>query len=174
MECISSDTNIWIDFYVIRRLKWPFKLPYKYIMYQETISSELISYWDLKKPLLDYGLISTTLLEDEFWLASKLSDNYPGLSRYDSIALAIAKNRNLPLLTGDKALRNAASKENVRVVGTLWLLDNLLNNNLITKDDYLMACIKLRDNNGKKVRLPDTELLKRIKKINDTNGGGSL
>lgn len=36
MECISSDTNVWLDFVTINRLEIPFKLPYTYIMNEET------------------------------------------------------------------------------------------------------------------------------------------
>ena len=43
MEYISSDTNVWIDFKIINRLNLPFLLPYTYIMYEESINSELIS-----------------------------------------------------------------------------------------------------------------------------------
>ena len=43
MIYISSDTNVWLDFYIINRLDYPFRLPYIYIMNQDTIEDELLS-----------------------------------------------------------------------------------------------------------------------------------
>ncbi len=43
MEYISSDTNVWIDFSVIRRTDLPFRLPYTYIMNTDAVNNELLS-----------------------------------------------------------------------------------------------------------------------------------
>ena len=53
MEFVSSDTNVWIDFQVIARLKLPFLLPYTYIMYTESIDSELLSPLGFRENLLE-------------------------------------------------------------------------------------------------------------------------
>lgn len=50
---------------------------------------------------------------------------YPKLSIQDRIALAIAKQRNIVLLPGDMALRKAATKEGVSIMGTLGVLGRL-------------------------------------------------
>lgn len=56
MEFVSSDTNVWIDFQVIARLQLPFLLPYTYIMYTESINSELLSPSGFREDLLEAGL----------------------------------------------------------------------------------------------------------------------
>ncbi len=56
MEFISSDTNIWIDFKVINRLTLPFLLPYNYIMYFESMTSELLNPEGFKEELEEAGL----------------------------------------------------------------------------------------------------------------------
>lgn len=69
MEYISSDTNVWLDFVEIERLNLPFRLPYVYLMNDETVDDELLSPPGLSGELLQLGLQKTELTEDEFFLA---------------------------------------------------------------------------------------------------------
>lgn len=59
MEYISSDTNVWVDFSVIKRTALPFKLPYTYIMNDNAIDDELLSPIELRDELLRCGLVRT-------------------------------------------------------------------------------------------------------------------
>ncbi len=165
MEYISSDTNVWIDFKIINRLNLPFLLPYTYIMYEESINSELISPLNFRNDLLNLGLKSVDITIDEFLLADLWGNIYPKLSIQDRIALAIAKKRNIILLTGDLALRKAALKENVQIIGTLGILDKLYNNTYITSKEYKYCLAELLKHNGGIVRLPKDELIKRINNL---------
>lgn len=126
MEFISSDTNIWIDFATINHLELPFLLEYQYLMNNDAIEDELLQPKDLKNNLIKLGLKSTELTMEEFLLAEKYGLEYKKLSIYDRIALAIAKNRKIKLLTGDLHLRKAAKQEMVQCIGTLGILDRLL------------------------------------------------
>ena len=110
MEYISSDTSVWIDFSVIDRIEFPFKLSYTYIMNTDAIEDEILSPVGLGEQLKLCGLVSVEISIEEFFLAEKLSYTYPRLSRCDRIALAIAKIRRIALLTGDGSLRKAAKK----------------------------------------------------------------
>lgn len=67
MEYISSDTNVWLDFVEIERLNLPFRLPYVYLMNDETVDDELLSPPGLSGELLQLGLQKTELTEDEFF-----------------------------------------------------------------------------------------------------------
>ena len=165
MEYISSDTNIWTDFETINRLDYPFKLPYTYLMNNDAVNDELISPEGLGKRLVELGLQEIELTEEEFFLASEYISKYAKPSTYDCVALAIAKNRNIVLLTGDKALRKAAEKEGVQVIGTIGILDKLYNENYVTKDEYKECLEDLKSNNGGKIRLPEKELEKRIEEV---------
>lgn len=91
-------------------------------------------------------------------------ENHPSFANevLDRIALAIAKQRGIVLLTGDKALRKAASQEGVSTLGTLGVLDRLLSGNYIDKDEYLTCITSLKQHNGYEVRLPTDELDKRL------------
>lgn len=162
MEFISSDTNIWIDFKVINRLTLPFLLPYKYIMYYESMTSELLNPKGFKEELEEAGLIGVDISIEEFILANSFGPKYPRLSIQDQIALAIAKERNITLLTGDKALRNAAWQENVNVIGTIGILDKLVNEKYIDRNEYIFCLKSLLKHNGIEVRLPIGEINKRL------------
>lgn len=162
MEYISSDTNVWIDFLKIDRLELPFRLDYIYLMNDDTIEDELLAPAWLGKKLVSLGLHSTELTEEEFYLAEKFIQKYAKPSRYDCIALAIAKVRGIVLLTGDGALRRAASAEGVRVLGTIGILDQLHKEDRISKNEYLHCLKTLLKFNGREVRLPQKELEKRI------------
>ena len=165
MQFISSDTNVWIDFVTIHRTEIPFRLPYTYIMSRDAIDDELLSPQGLGQELLSYGLVPVAITIDEFLLAEQYGNQYIKLSIYDRIALAIAKTRQITLLTGDGALRKAAKQENVPVLGTLGILDQLWDHQYITADEYKICLHELQKNNGGAVRLPSHEIFSRLEKL---------
>lgn len=167
MEYISSDTNVWMDFSVICCTELPFRLPYIYIMNSDTIKDELLSPRGLCNELLNHGLVSVEITIEEFEIAEGYGTKYPRLSRYDRIALAIAKCRDITLLTGDKSLRKSANCENVNVLGTLGILDELLAGNYINKDEYKFCLSKFLKYNGDKIRLPKHDIISRLKNLNN-------
>ena len=61
-----------------------------------------------------------------FFLADSYGDDYTGLSLHDAVTLAIAENRGTVRMTRGKRLRPAAN-ERVAVIGTIDMLDRLLN-----------------------------------------------
>lgn len=163
MTFISSDTNIWIDFSTIEELELPFLLPNTYLISSDTLSDELIEPPDLGQQLIRLGLVTVEMSANEYLLVLEYADKYIQLSYYDRVALAIAKNRNIPLLTGDGPMRKAATQEGVEVIGTLRILDDLFKYALIDQEHYREILLKLKKENGKKVRLPSAEIEKRIR-----------
>ena len=163
MNYISSDTNIWLDFDAISRVALPFRMPCTYIMYQEALRKEIVTPPNLLGDLIRYGLVGVELTTEEFFYASELSRRYVKLSGYDRTALAIAKFRNIPLLTGDNALRKAAKKENVEVMGTIGLLDRLHDEDHISKEEY-KYCLEALLRHPER-RLPKEEIEKRLKSM---------
>ncbi|MBR1508005.1 MAG: hypothetical protein IJ619_08400 [Eubacterium sp.] len=163
MKYISSDTNIWLDFYVIDRLNLPFKLEFVYLMHYETVDKEVISPPELCDLLLEYGLQKTEMSFDKYYYVPMLESKYPKLSKYDRIALSIAKHRKIPLLTGDKPLRSAAQKEGVNVLGSIGLVDEMIKNNIISEEEGLKCFRGFLEH--KERRLPEDELKQRIKML---------
>lgn len=165
MEYISSDTNVWIDFELIGKLELPFKLPYIYLMNTDAVHDELLSPPELGNRLISLGLVETELTEEEFFLAEEYKERFMRLSIFDCVALAIAKYRNIVLLTGDMPLRKAAKEESVAVKGTIGILDQLYEEKRIAAKEYLQCLKTLQKYNGGRVRLPAKELEKRINKL---------
>ena len=110
--------------------------------------------------LKELGIQVVELTEAEFFYAIELAKYYVKLSAYDRIALSIAKFRQIPLLTGDNALRKAAQREEVQVIGTIGLLDKLFEGGYIEKMEY-KECLE-QFLLHKKRRLPEEELKKRL------------
>jgi len=163
MEYISSDTNIWIDLNEIDALELAFRSSLRYVMYHETIRKEVLYPENLNEKLLSLGLVAVDITADEFFCADEINQKYARISVHDSIALAIAKNRNIILLTGDKALRRAAAAEGVTVMGTIGLLDHLYSEGAINKGEYINCIRFLKEKNNGIIRLPEEELIRRLK-----------
>ncbi len=132
-------------------------------MYKEALRKEIISPPELLDGLQKRGLIGVDLTIEEFFYADELSKKYVKLSGYDRTALAVAKFRNIPLLTGDNPLRRAAEKEGVEVFGTIGLLDKLYDGDYINKLEYQFCLENLLEH--KERRLPAEELQKRINSL---------
>lgn len=167
MEYISSDTNIWLDFHTISKANLPFRLPCTYIMYKEALRKEIISPPELLLYLQKSGLTGVNITIEEFEYAQSLAGKYVKLSGYDRIALAIAKIRGCPLVTGDNPLRNAAAKESVPVFGTIGLLDKLYEGQYIDRTEYLFCLEGLLEHRER--RLPIEELKSRIDALRRKN-----
>lgn len=161
---ISSDTNIWIDFQLVCALELPFKLSHKFCLSKETLYDELLMPPGIDTDLIKYGLITLELTEQEFYFAYEIVKRHPQLSRYDALALGIAKTRGFVLLTGDKRLRTVAAEEGVQVRGTIWVFDELLREDIISTDQYVAFMEELLKFNGQGIRLPISELEARISK----------
>ena len=162
---ISSDSNIWFDFFEIDHLDHPFRLKYKFYISDDTFTDEIQGPEGIREELLHLGLQITETLEDELVMAKAYTDQYRALSLHDAIALAIAKSRNWVLLTGDRQLRIAADKEKVQCHGIIWIYDKLKETGKIAEDEYhsaLKDLIKAVRASGR--RLPLDELEKRLGK----------
>lgn len=77
------------------------------------------------EPFIGSGAEIQSAEPEEVLLVETLRAHYRKPSIADLFSLAIAKTRGAVLLTNDKHLRTAATKENVTVRGILWLLDSL-------------------------------------------------
>ncbi|HHU55413.1 MAG TPA: PIN domain-containing protein [Acholeplasmataceae bacterium] len=163
---LITDTNIWIDFITVEALKLPFMLRHQLFICKETFIDELLFPVGINKDLLEYGLKPIEMEEIEYIKALELLRQYPKLSTYDTIALSISINRKINLLTGDKRLKQAAKDFGIKTHGTLWVFDELLHDKTISQKDYIKYMEKLKENCGKKIRLPILEIEKRIKKCN--------
>jgi predicted nucleic acid-binding protein len=131
----------------------------------DAVEDEVLSPADLRDKLQRCGLVIVEITIEEFYLAEEYGLNYPRLSLHDRIALAIAKERRIPLLTGDGALRKAGVKEKVSVLGTLGILDQLNAGKHIDVSEYKHILLELKKRNGLEIRLPKNEIQLRLERL---------
>ncbi len=101
--------------------------------------------------LLGFGLKIGELNSETMKYVESIAPLYAKASRHDCIALALAKQENCPLLTGDKALKIAAENEGVEVKGTIWLVIQLIKLEILNIAEARNAFLLMK-NSGR--RLP--------------------
>ena len=79
---ISSDTNIWIDFFEINHPDHPFLLDYKYYLSSAAYDDELIPSDERRTVLKKYGLLITDLKDDEMRQAMEYAnkEDFPSMT----------------------------------------------------------------------------------------------
>lgn len=131
MQLLISDANILIDLEEGGVLESLFDLPFKFltpdILYYEELE-------DHHEHLLQLGLALGSLDGDGIADVEIAAAKYTGPSRNDCMALVMARLEGCPLLTGDRYLRRAAESEGVVVMGTIWLVQQLLEHGLVAKE----------------------------------------
>ncbi|ERS11325.1 PIN domain-containing protein [Alloalcanivorax xenomutans] len=133
MRVLISDANILIDLEEGRIIESAFMAPFDLCVPDILFHEELEEQHD---HLLALGLGVLELSGESLGYAGALGQSHSAPSRNDLFALALARQEQCPLLTGDKALRVVAEQEGVDVRGTLWLVEHLVVCNLL---DVAMA-----------------------------------
>ena len=64
-------------------------------------------------------------------------------------------------------MRNAAAQENVQIIGTLGILDQLFRENAIDGKEMRSCLEQLNEKNGKSIRLPQDEIDKRLSMLTE-------
>ncbi|WP_270808041.1 DUF3368 domain-containing protein [Aeromonas sp. QDB25] len=159
MQVLISDANILIDMEDGLLLDRMFQLPYQFMAPDVLFEEELR---ETHSHLLGLGLQLGELSPTSIATVFELNDKYGGPSIHDCFALALAKQECCPLLTGDRALKNAAEREAVLVMGTLWVVEQMVVHAILTKDEALQAYEDMRTNGS---RLPWDIAKRRIEDI---------
>jgi len=159
VQILISDANIFIDLEdgelldKLFQLKFTFKTPD--ILYSEELE-------DQHSHLIGWGLELSELNSKTMSYAMALIAKSSGPSTNDCFALASAKQENCPLLTGDDALRKLAKKEGVVVMGTIWIVEQMVHSELITVDEAKYAYSKMQSSGR---RLPWDLAYQRLEEI---------
>ncbi len=120
---LVSDTSVLIDLERGSFLEVIFSLPYEFAVPDVLYHSEMQGEWGER--LVALGLRVEEVSKEGVSNALHYRSQRSVLSVPDSFALALAKEREWPLLTGDNELRKLAAGENVDCHGVLWLLDQM-------------------------------------------------
>ena len=106
---------------------------------------------------LNLSVLSGKSVERVFALAQKHSKT--NVSRIDLFALQLALERSALLLTGDKMLRKIANNYQIECHGTIWLVELMVKQNIISKPVAKNAYEKMCSLGS---RLPWKEAEKRL------------
>lgn len=154
MECVVTDANIIIDLHHGYMLESAFRLDIKFIIPDEVYEQELSKY---HTELNNLNVSVVDLTEESIIDVFCIKDQYTKLSYYDCVALVLARQEQCRLLTGDKALRMAATSEDIECNGLIWLLKLMLGEEIHTVNEIKLAAKRMQRNHA---RLPWNELYK--------------
>jgi predicted nucleic acid-binding protein len=118
---LVSDTSVLIDLERGGLLDAVFALPHGFAVPDVLYDREMQGDWGER--LVRLGLRVEEVTEAGVENALRYRQQRAALSVPDSFALALAREREWLLLTGDSQLRELAAGENVECHGVLWLLD---------------------------------------------------
>jgi len=156
MLLIISDTSVLIDIECGELTSAMFSLPWQFAVPDTLFDEELA---ERHSHLVRFGLMSKTMGGDLVAEAYGLHQKYIKPSVNDMLALTLAKHEGCQLLTGDKALREAAKELNVEVHGTIWLVEQILKSEKITIDVARVAFQQMKSAGS---RLPWGEVEKML------------
>ena len=160
MQVFSCDANIFIDLEEGEVLDFLFQLPHRFLVPDILFVEELQEQHDY---LLDLGLVLGELAPHSMSDAGRLIQRYgDSCSRNDCFVLALARQEQCVLLTGDQGLRNAAETEATLTKGTIWVIEHLLKHRIITKQQALSAYQAMQE---KARRLPWDIVYERLKNL---------
>lgn len=157
MRLLISDANILIDMESGALMETLFRLPMQFGI------PDLLYYEEIEPGSPELEALGLQIMEvrgDFVAYAQQLPGRYnhqlPARhgakpSHNDYLALALAKQEDCTLLTGDTNLRLVADSEQVAVMGTIGLLGAMIEHQLLTVDAALLALDRMKS--GKR-RLP--------------------
>ena len=147
-----TDANILFDADKGGILHEMFQLPIFFI------TSDFVASRELKNPPLSSfeqeGIHIEELSQNEIRMLDEIKSLNKNLSINDISVFILAKKRGITLLTGDDALKTYAESSGVQVHGILWILDELVRNEIISKRDASNALRRMLDHG---CRLPQKE-----------------
>ena len=171
MEIVINDTNILIDLFNAGLLDYCKLLTIEFrtldlIMEEITVKEQK----DAVNKLVADGVLTVCVLTGEqiakVFDKIALYDGNCNLSPEDISVMVYAIDNNCRLLTGDKALRDKATLENVTVSGILYLTDMLSQNEIVSPASMIQALELLLESNG---RLPKKLIRERIEILRSIN-----
>lgn len=155
-KLLISDANIIIDMEVGGLIKQMFRLDYEFAVPDVLYETELK---ENHSNLPKLGLRRLELQPESVAYAVELAARYRRPGRIDLMTLALAKQEQCRLLTGDQALRDAGGAEGIEVVGTIWLVGEMLRAKIVSKKDARVAYNKMKESAR---RLPWVKVEKQL------------
>jgi len=155
---LITDTNIWIDLQNGEVLALIFALPFKLITTDFAADELHPTFWATLETL---GVEAYRLDPGQIMDIYRLNQSHPPVSTIDLSCMVLARDFAAILLSGDKPFRTLAETQAIEVHGVLWLLDALVDQQIITQSE---ACLALNRMLARNARLPKGPCNKRLKK----------
>jgi hypothetical protein len=127
--CVT-DVNIWIDLHNADVLDAVFELEHPWRTPDIIVRDEMLTVD--RSLLVELGLAVRMLSGKELNRIAALNGRFPNPSPKDLAALVVADADDGIVVTGDAPLRAAAEAEDATVHGVLWILDQLVDQDVIT------------------------------------------
>lgn len=160
MQVFSCDANILIDLEEGKVLDLLFQLPHRFLVPDILFAEEL---QEQHGHLLGLGLGLGELSPRSMSDANRLVRRYgKSCSRNDCFVLALARQEQCVLLTGDQDLRNAAKAETTPVKGTIWVIEHLIKHKIISTQRAFSAYQAMQEEDR---RLPWDLARKRLRDL---------
>lgn len=160
---IISDTSVLIDMVEGDLIDTMFQLDIQFSVPDTLYTEELeLHHSDLiEKGLQTLSLNPAGIIEAHTVVAGLTGSRAPGIN--DLLALILAKQHECPLLSGDKRLRSLAERDfsTVEVKGTIWLVEELIGEKLLTIDQAEQAFQSMNDAGS---RLPKAEISRMLRR----------
>lgn len=158
-----QDANIIIDLIKIELFSSCLRLPYQFVttnlIFYSELNEEQVAIAEAHIQSEQFALI--TISDEDLAAILIEAKTDTRLSEQDWSAYYYAQKLNALLLTGDKRLREMAEANNIRVCGILWILDEVVEKNIITTTEAFHYLTDLMQKNN---RLPKKECEARLKK----------
>lgn len=162
MKVAISDANILIDLFNIDLLETFVKLNLE-INTTDFVMKEVDKIPEQKAkiaPLVISGELKVNNFSSEELLkVIQKNQTNSGVSIEDCSVWYWAEQNKAIILTGDRRLRTAASNSGIEVHGSLWVLDEFVNQQILNKQQ---ACKAIKDLISSNNRLPKKECDKRL------------
>jgi predicted nucleic acid-binding protein len=159
---VISDANVLIDMEAGGLLRPMFRLEYRFAVPDVLFEMELREH---HPGLARLGLRRMELSGESVRYVETLASDAraKGVARYDLFALALSRQENCLLLTGDTLMRTLAEDEGREVHGTLWLVEQMVTAGVIRPNRARHAYDAMRKT-GRRLPWDDVEdQLRRFK-----------
>lgn len=163
MDKFLLDTNVIIDAFSAKILEC--------LNYSSFYVSQVVFKEEIAKQIptiCNYNLNLLNESYEELISAQKYADSNKKISFYDALCFVLAKERKMILVTGDQNLINFAKQENIQCIGTLKLIEILVENNLLNVEESVQSLIKLKLDSNRRIphKLID-QIIQKIQSIKE-------
>lgn len=145
MRIAVKDANILIDLESMGLLDLWFQLEIETLTTSIVVNELICGNHHLALTYVESGAIESVAL-DPFELALRIEEfEGSGLSEGDVSVFLLAEQRDAFLLSGDAVLRENAEVKKIEVHGTIWILEQMIKNNILvpvvaaSKLEYLVS-----------------------------------